>query len=117
MVSSAYIPDRGHIVWVTQADVVGHEQAGHRPALVLTPASANAILGMATCCPITSKVKGFPFEVAVPKGSVVEGVVLVDQIRSFDWRKREVKFICIAPTGLIEAVAVVLAVLLPFRVQ
>jgi mRNA interferase MazF len=87
MVSSPFVPDRGDIVWLQFNPQAGHEQAGRRPALVLSPASYNGRVGLAILCPITSQVKGYPFEVEVRAGSV-EGVVLSDQVKSLDWRVR-----------------------------
>src|SRR5687767_16037745 len=81
----AYIPDSGDIVWITFNPQAGHEQAGRRPALVLSPASYNGKVGLAILCPITSQVKGYPFEVATPARSRVCGVILADQVKSLDW--------------------------------
>ena len=75
----------------------GHEQAGRRPALVLSPASYNGKTGLALFCPLTSKIKGYPFEVPVSAGSAVSGVVLSDQVKSLDWRARQAEFICKLP--------------------
>lgn len=83
-----FVPDRGDVVWLNFSPQTGHEQAGHRPALVLSPASYNGKSGLMLCCPITSQIKGYPFEVPVGKGSRTKGVVLADQIRSLDWRTR-----------------------------
>ena len=84
----AYVPDRGDIVWLNFTPQAGHEQAGHRPALVLSPATYNGKTGLMLCCPITSQVKGYPFEVPLGKGVNAKGVVLADQLRSLDWRAR-----------------------------
>ena len=84
----ARAPDRGDVVWVSLSPQAGHEQAGRRPALVLSPRAYNARVGLAICCPITSHVKGYPFEVALPGGLPVRGCVLSDQVRSLDWRAR-----------------------------
>ncbi len=75
----------------------GHEQAGRRPALVVSPASYNAKVGLAVFCPITSQVKGYPFEVVIPPGHQVSGAVLADQVKSLDWRARQAAFICRLP--------------------
>lgn len=89
---AAYVPDRGDIVWLTFDPQTGHEQAGHRPALVLSPAAYNGLRGMMLCCPITSKVKGYPFEVPVTGPAArTEGVVLSDQIKCLDWKARKAK--------------------------
>jgi len=82
-----YVPERGDLVWIAFDPQAGHEQAGRRPGLVITPLSYNAKVGLALICPITSQVKGYPFEVALPKGRI-DGVVLADQIRSLDWAAR-----------------------------
>ncbi|MBC8944735.1 MULTISPECIES: endoribonuclease MazF [Xenorhabdus] len=81
-----YIPDAGDIVWVDFDPQAGHEQAGHRPALVLSPAIYNGRIGLMLCCPMTTKIKGYPFEVMVE--GECNSVILADQVKSFDWRKR-----------------------------
>lgn len=88
-----YIPDRGDVVWVHFNPQAGHEQAGHRPALVVSPAAYNGRIGLALLCPITSPAKGYPFEVPIPAGLRVSGVVLSDQIKSLDWRARKAGFL------------------------
>ena len=87
-----YTPDRGDIVWVTFTPQAGHEQAGRRPAVVVSPRAYNARVGLALLCPITSQVKGYPFEVGVPPGLAVSGVVLADQVKSLDWQARKAEF-------------------------
>jgi mRNA interferase MazF len=87
-----YVPQRGDIVWLLFHPQAGREQAGRRPALVLSPAVYNVKVGLALFCPITSRVKGYPFEVAIPSGLAVSGVVLSDQVKSLDWRARRVEF-------------------------
>ena len=77
-----YIPDRGDVVWLEFAPQAGHEQAGKRPALVISPAAYNGRVGLALLCPITSQKKGYPFEVALPAGMKLQGVILADQIKS-----------------------------------
>ena len=88
-----YVPDRGDAVWLHFDPQSGHEQRGRRPALVLSPASYNGKVGLAILCPVTSQVKDYPFEVALPEDAGVEGVVLADQVKSLDWRAREAKLI------------------------
>ncbi len=83
-----YIPDRGDLVWLQFTPHAGHEQAGRRPALVLTPRTYNRKSGLALFCPITAQIKGYPFEVRVPEGLPVQGVVLCDQVKSLDWSAR-----------------------------
>ena len=92
-----YIPTRGDVVWITFNPQAGHEQAGRRPALVLSPSAYNDKVGLAILCPVTSQVKGYPFEVAIPAGSKLAGVVLADQVKSLDWRFRRAEFICKLP--------------------
>jgi len=84
-----FIPERGDAVWITLDPQAGHEQAGRRPALVLSPSAYNGRVGLALLCPITSQVKGYPFEVPLPAGLPVEGVVGADQVKSLDWRARK----------------------------
>ena len=88
----AYIPDRGDIVWIALNPQAGHEQAGRRPAVVVSPRSYNGKVGLGLFCPITSRSKGYPFEVHLPPGSPVAGVVLADQVKSLDWRARRADF-------------------------
>ena len=91
-------------MWVTLVPQAGHEQAGRRPALVLSPASYNGKVGLALICPITSQVKGDPFEVQLPDGLSIGGVVLADQVKSLDWKARQVAAIGKVPEGVIDAV-------------
>jgi mRNA interferase MazF len=86
-VVKGYVPDAGDIVWLQFDPQAGHEQAGHRPAVVLSPASYNERAGMIVCCPTTTKIKGYPFEVSLA-GSP-PSVVLADQVKSQDWRARK----------------------------
>ena len=89
--AGSFIPSRGDLVWLEFSPQAGHEQAGRRPALVLSPRSYNAPAGLALFCPISSRVKGYPFEVPLPAGGPVQGVVLADQIKSLDWRVRKAR--------------------------
>jgi mRNA interferase MazF len=108
-VARRYVPARGDLVWLEFNPQAGHEQAGRRPALVISPLSYNRKVGLALCCPITSHVKGYPFEVVLPEGLRVSGAVLSDQVRSVDWRARHAKRICAAPKELVtEALAKIL---------
>ena len=102
----AYIPNRGDVVWLNFDPQAGHEQAGKRPVLVISPASYNRKVGLALFCPITNKSKGYPFEVAIPEGAAVNGRILADQIKSLDWQTRNANFIGTVPA---ETVAEVLA--------
>ncbi|MGE4271254.1 MAG: endoribonuclease MazF [Desulfitobacterium sp.] len=99
-----YVPKRGDIVWIQLNPQVGHEQQGTRPALVLSAQEYNSRTGMGIFCPITSRVKGFPFEVRLPEELEIRGVVLVDQIKSLDWKGRNASFICKAPKETVEDV-------------
>ena len=101
----AYVPDRGDAVWLNFNPQTGHEQAGRRPALVLSPAAYNRRVGRAIFCPITSQVKGYPFEVLIPEGLNVSGSVLSDQVKSLDWRVRDTKFIARIPKSIIDEVS------------
>jgi mRNA interferase MazF len=101
---AAYAPERGDIVWLQFDPQSGHEQEGMRPALVISPKLYNRRVGLALVCPITSNVKGYPFEVLIPPGSKATGVVLSDQIKSLDWRARRARKLCPSPEGVIEEV-------------
>jgi len=85
------VPDRGDLVWLVFDPQAGREQAGHRPALVLSPKAYNQKSGLAILCPITSQVKGYPFEVLLPAGSAVSGAILADHVKSLDWKVRQAK--------------------------
>jgi len=100
----AYIPNRGDIVWITFNPQAGHEQAGRRPALVLSPASYNGKVGLAILCPITSQVKGYPFEVLMPDGLKISGAILSDQLKSLDWKERQAELVCKLPSATVEEV-------------
>src|SRR5262245_1568441 len=102
VVTTAYVPDRGDVVWIDFNPHTGHEQAGHRPALVVSPKSYNRRVGLALFCPITSEVKGYPFEVTLPEDLAVRGVVLSDQLKSLDWRARRAKRIGRLPDNALE---------------
>lgn len=101
MVMTGNIPDKGDIVYLNFSPQSGHEQAGHRPAIVLSPKAFNAGNFIAVC-PITSKIKEYPFEVLIPSGLKVKGAILTDQLRTMDWRSRQLKFICKAPNQIVQ---------------
>ena len=101
---AAYCPRRGDMVWLSFTPPSGHEQAGRRPALVLSPEAYNRKVGLALFCPVTSQVKGYPFEVAVPPGLAVSGIVLSDQVKSLDWKAREAAFLCSLPDAVVREV-------------
>lgn len=100
----AYVPDRGDAIWITLNPQAGHEQAGRRPALVLSPVAYNQKVGLAVLCPITSQVKSYPFEVAIPGGLKISGVVLSDQVKSLDWVARRAELICKLPAATVDEV-------------
>ena len=109
-----YVPARGDLVWLQFNTQAGHEQAGRRPALVISPSSYNRRVGLALCCPVTSQVKGYPFEVLLPQGLGVEGAVLSDQMKSLDWRVRKARRIGRVPGDVLrEAVGKILALVDP----
>jgi mRNA interferase MazF len=110
--ASVYVPDRGDVVWLAFTPQAGREQAGRRPAVVLTPARYNDKAGLAICCPITSQAKGYPFEVTLPAGLPVSGVILADQVKSLDWRSRRATLIARLPDDGLEDVLLKLGVLL-----
>jgi mRNA interferase MazF len=102
--SPAYIPDTGHLVWFSFSPQAGREQAGRRPALVLSPSSYNARSGLCVICPVTSQVKEYPFEVPLPDGLPVSGVVLSDHLKSADWRARSAEYAGLAPAEVLAEV-------------
>ncbi len=106
-----YIPEAGDLVWINFDPQSGHEQAGRRPGLVLSPAEYNRKAGLALACPITSQVKGYPFEVAV-SSKRIQGVVLADQLRSLDWQARQFAFVERAGDETLQQVKHLLTVLL-----
>ena len=97
----AYVPDAGDLVWLTFDPHAGHEQRGRRPALVLSPRLYNAKTRLAIACPITSHAKGYPFEVSLPGGGRIAGVVLADHVKNLDWEARRVVFEAKAPPELV----------------
>jgi mRNA interferase MazF len=100
MVKESYIPDRGDIVWLNYDPQSGHEQKGKRPAIVLSPIIYNQKIGLALFCPVTSRIKDYPFEVKLRHLKKIEGVVLADQIKNLDWQARNVEFIEKAPENI-----------------
>jgi mRNA interferase MazF len=99
-----FVPDRGDIVKMSFDPQSGHEQAGWRPALVISPAAYNRASSLALFCPITSRVKGYPFEIALPPGLAVSGVVLADLVRSLDWKARSAALAGRAPHAVVQDV-------------
>jgi len=99
-----YIPDRGDIVWLTFNPQEGHEQRGRRPALILSPKDYNLKTSLASMCPITSKIKNYPFEVILPEKLSIKGVILSDQIKNLDWSVREAEYCCKIDNTILEDV-------------
>ncbi len=97
MNTEAYIPNRGDAVRISLNPQAGHEHADRRPAVILSPAAYNDKAGLALVCPITNKIKGYPFEVLIPAGKEVSGAILSDQVKSYDWRARKTELICVLP--------------------
>ena len=110
----SFVPSRGDLVWLQFNPQAGHEQAGHRPALVISPSSYNRRVGLAICCPVTTQVKGYPFEVLLPEGLGVEGAILSDQVKSLDWLERKARRIVSVPADVLqETVGKILALVDP----
>lgn len=108
----SYEPERGDLAWIDFNPQVGHEQAGRRPALILSPKSYNTKIGLAIVCPITNQAKGYPFEVHIPDGLAATGVILSDQAKSISWKGRCAAFICKVPDAIVRDVIHKLRVLL-----
>jgi mRNA interferase MazF len=99
-----YVPERGDIVWVSLSSKGSNEQRSRRPAVVLSPRAYNSRVGLAVICPITSQVKGYPFEVLIPPDFPVEGAILSDQAESLDWRTHRAEPICSLPAAVVDEV-------------
>ena len=112
MSPAACVPERGDVVWITLNPQAGHEQAGRRPAVVLSPAAYNDKVGLAILCPITRQIKGYPFEVRIPSGLPVSGAILADQVKSLDWRVREAELAGTLPATTVGEVLQKLSTLL-----
>ena len=112
MVKKGYVPQRGDVVWITLNPQSGHEQAGRRPAVVLSPGIYNEKVELAILCPVTNQIKGYPFEVLMPDGLPVSGVILADQIKSLDWHVRDAEWICTLPPRVVMEVLQKLGTLL-----
>ncbi len=108
------IPERGDVVWIDMHPQAGHEQAGRRPAIVLSPSSYNAKVGLALFCPVTNQIKGYPFETIIPSGLKVTGAILSDQVKSLDWKIRNTEFYDKVPETVIFEIFKKLATLLRF---
>ena len=108
----SYVPNRGDVVWISLNPQAGHEQAGRRPAVVVSPLAYNRKVGLALLCPVTSQIKGYPFEVIIPQGLKLSGAVLSDQVKSLDWRARRAELICTLPRDTIDEVVQKLSTLI-----
>lgn len=106
------VPERGDIVWINFSPQAGHEQRGRRPAMILSPAIYNGKTGLALCCPITNQIKGYPFEVPLPDGLEVTGVILADQAKNLDWKVRDAVLIGALPDVTVNEVLLKLSALL-----
>jgi len=100
----AYVPDRGDVVWIDFDPQTGHEQAGRRPALVLSPRIYNRPSGLALLCPITNQSKGYRYEIGVPGSLHVSGVILTDQVKNMAWKQRRAAFLCAMPAEVLDDV-------------
>ena len=107
-----YIPNRGDVVWINMNPQAGHEQSGRRPAVVLSPYSYNAKVGLALFSPVTNQIKGYPFEVIIPEGFKVTGAILSDQVKSLDWKVRNAEFFDKIPESVALEILTKLATLL-----
>lgn len=101
---SLYVPEQGDIVWLDFNPQKGHEQSGVRPALVLSPSLYNKKTGLAIFCPLTTQIKGYPFEVLLPPGLKATGAILVDHVKNLDWRSRQARFCDKIPKTLYQQV-------------
>src|SRR3990172_5101087 len=99
-----YVPERGDVILMMFGPQAGHEQSGRRPGVVMSSSIYNRKTGMSLCCPITSHVKGYPFEVLVPAGLKISGAILVDHIRNIDWNTRRAEYLCKLPGKALEEV-------------
>ena len=106
-----YVPERGHVVWLNFTPQSGREQAGKRPAFVISPGAYNKKVGLALFCPITNQIKGYPFEVLIPDGQNTHGVILSDQVKSLDWNARKAKFVERMSAKTVEEVLIRIAAL------
>jgi mRNA interferase MazF len=114
VVTPAYVPHSGDLVWLDFDPQIGREQAGRRPALILSPRPYNELTDLCLACPITSRIKGYPFEVNV-KGKKIEGVILADHLKNLDWKKRNATLIERATEDVVLDVVAKLTTLLPMR--
>jgi len=113
-VKATFVPDAGDFVWLTFDPQAGREQAGRRPALVLSPKIYNVRSSLALVCPVTNQAKGYPFEVAVPAGHGASGVILADHLKSIDWKARHAERLGRCTDEVVEEVRAKLAALLGY---
>lgn len=109
---TSYVPSRGDLVWLVFDPQAGREQAGRRPAVVLSPQAYNHRVSLALVCPVTSHQKGYPFEVVLPDKLPIHGVVLSDQVKSLDWRVRQATFVSRLPEAVLDEILQKIATLL-----
>jgi len=100
----AYVPDRTDVVWISLRPQIGREQAGRRPALIMSSSDYNGRVGLCVLCPITNKQKGYAYEVLIPFGLSVTGVVMADQVKSVDWQGRDIEYIDRMPPAVVTEV-------------
>jgi len=111
---ASFVPDSGDLIWLTFDPQAGHEQAGRRPGLVLSPKVYNQKSGLALVCPVTNQTKGYPFEVPIPAGCGVKGVILADHVKSLDWKARRAEKAGRIPLAILNEVLARLAPLLGY---
>lgn len=104
LTTNPYCPNQGDIIYLDFDPQAGREQAGQRPALVMSPYSYNAKIGLAVVCPITKHQKNYPFEVALPDDLKIAGAILSDHVKSLSWSARRASFVCQAPTDIVDDV-------------
>jgi len=107
-----YVPDIGHIVWLSLDPQAGREQAGRRPFLVLTPKAYNEKTSLVVGCPVTSRLKGYPFEVSLTRQGEIHGVILADHVKSLDWRERNAAFAAAVDPTTLRSTRILIATLL-----
>lgn len=105
-------PARGDLVWLEFSPTAGHEQSGRRPAVVISPRAYNERVGLAIVCPVISRAKGYPFEVALPPGLPIDGVILADQVKNVDWRAHRAEVMGAVPNAVVREVIGKLGLLL-----
>ena len=113
--NSNYVPNQGDIVWLDFNPRKGREQAGHRPAIVISPKPFNSLSSLVFVCPVTSKIKGFNFEISLPEEMQTKGVILIHHLRSVDWKIRGIKFIESAPVSVLEEISAKLKPLINYE--